>query len=116
MNIEDIMLFCQSLKHVTTEVLWDNVLVFKVIGKMFCFVPMDEEDLKMNLKCDPDEAIELRERYSAVLEGYHMNKKHWNTVLINNSVRDDVIEIWIKNSYQLVLAKVAKSKKEQLGI
>ena len=57
MNIEELTLYCQSLKQVTTEILWENVLVFKVGGKMFCFVPMDEADLKMNLKCEPVEAI-----------------------------------------------------------
>ena len=74
MNIEELTEYCQSLKFVTTEILWGDVLVFKVGGKMFCFAPMDEGELKMNLKCDPEEAIELRERFPAVLPGYHMNK------------------------------------------
>ena len=67
MNIEELTEYCQSLKFVTTEILWGDVLVFKVGGKMFCFAPMDEGELKMNLKCDPEEAIELRERFPAVL-------------------------------------------------
>ena len=65
MNIEELTEYCQSLKFVTTEILWGDVLVFKVGGKMFCFAPMDEGELKMNLKCDPEEAIELRERFPA---------------------------------------------------
>lgn len=115
MNIEELTLYCQSLKEVTTEVEWENVLVFKVGGKMFCFVPLDEE-LKMNLKCDPDEAIELRERFSAVLPGYHMNKKYWNTVLIDGSVSDNMLRIWIEKSYRLVVAKLPQKERERLGL
>lgn len=115
MNIEDLTGYCQSLEHVTAEIQWENVLVFKVAGKMFCFVPMGEE-LKMNLKCDPDEAIELRERFAAVLPGYHMNKKYWNTVLIDGSVSDNMLRIWIEKSYRLVIAKLPKNERERLGI
>jgi len=113
MNIEELTEFCQSLEGVTTEVLWENVLVFKVGGKMFCFAPLDEE-LRMNLKCDPEEAIELRERFQAVLPGYHMNKKYWNTVLIDGSVSDNLLKIWIGNSYRLVLAKLSSNQRKVL--
>lgn len=115
MNIEELTGFCQSLKHVTTEILWGDVLVFKVGGKMFCFVPMAEE-LKMNLKCDPDEAIELRERFSAVLPGYHMNKKYWNTVLIDGSVSDSMLKVWVENSYRLVFSGLSKKELALLGL
>ena len=114
MNIEELTEYCQSLQHVTTEILWGDVLVFKVGGKMFCFVPMDEAELKMNLKCDPDEALELRERFSAVLPGYHMNKRYWNTVLVDGSVSDNMLRIWIEKSYRLVVAKLSKSEKKRL--
>ena len=116
MNVEELTEYCQSLKHVTAEVQWGDVLVFKVGGKMFCFVPLDESDLKMNLKCDPDEAIELRERFSAVLPGYHMNKKYWNTVLIDGSVSDNMLRIWIEKSYGLVVAKLSKAEREQMEL
>lgn len=116
MNIEELTSYCQSLKQVTIEILWEDVLVFKVGGKMFCFVPMDEADLKMNLKCDPVEAIELRETFSAVLPGYHMNKKYWNTVLIDGSISDSMLQMWIERSYQLVIAKLSKSEKQRLGL
>lgn len=115
MNIEELTVFCQSLEHVTTEILWDDVLVFKVGGRMFCFAPMNE-DLKMNLKCDPEEALELRERFSAVLPGYHMNKKYWNTVLIDGTVSDNMLKIWIENSYRLVLSKLSRNEKKILGV
>lgn len=115
MNIEELTGYCQSLEQVTTEILWENVLVFKVGGKMFCFVPLDEE-LKMNLKCDPNEAIELRERFSAVLPGFHMNKRYWNTVLIDGSVSDNMLRVWIEKSYQLVIAKLPKFEREKLKL
>lgn len=98
------------------EILWENVLVFKVGGKMFCFVPMDEAELMMNLKCEPVEALELRERYPAVLPGYHMNKKHWNTVLIDGSVSDSTLQEWIRKSYGLVAAKLSGSERRRLGL
>ncbi len=83
---------------------------------MFCFVPMDEADLKMNLKCEPVEAIELRESFAAVLPGYHMNKKYWNTVLIDGSVSDSMLQRWIEKSYQLVVAKLSGCEKRRLGL
>lgn len=113
MDIEGLTEFCQTLKYVTTEILWDDVLVFKVGGKMFCFSPLNEE-LSMNLKCDPDEAIELRERFDAVKPGYHMNKKYWNTVFIDGSISDSLLRVWIENSYHLVLAKLSKKEREAL--
>lgn len=113
MNIEELTEFCQSLKQVTTEILWDDVLVFKVGGKIFCFAPLNE-DLRMNLKCDPDEAIELRERFEAVKPGFHMNKKYWNTVWIDGSISDSLLRVWIENSYRLVRAKRSGTEREAL--
>lgn len=116
MNIEELTGYCQSLKQTTTEILWEDVLVFKVGGKMFCMVPMDDTELKMNLKCNPDEAEELRERFPAVLPGYHMNKKYWNTVLIDGSVSDSMLQTWIEGSYRQVVAKLSGSERERLGL
>ena len=115
MNIEELREFCLNLEFTTEEVLWDGVLVFKVGGKMFCFAPLDES-LKMNLKCDPDEALELRERFPAVLPGYHMNKKYWNTVLIDGSISDSMLKVWIRKSYKLVIAGLTKREKMQWGL
>ncbi len=108
MDIEMLTDFCRSLGQVTTEILWGDVLVFKVEGKMFCLVLLKADELKMNLKCDPEEAIELRERFSAVLPGFHMNKKYWNTVVVDGSVSDNMLKIWIQNSYRLVRSKVSR--------
>jgi predicted DNA-binding protein (MmcQ/YjbR family) len=82
----------------------DDTLVFKVKGKIFALVNLDG-DLSINLKCDPALAIELRERYSSVTPGYHMNKKHWNTVMLNGSVPDKEIFSWIDHSYELIAGK-----------
>jgi predicted DNA-binding protein (MmcQ/YjbR family) len=79
-------------------------LVFKVKDKIFALVNL-YGDLSINLKCDPALAIELRERYSAVTAGYHMNKKHWNTVLLDGSVPDKEVFSWIDHSYSLISGK-----------
>jgi len=82
----------------------DDTLVFKVKDKIFALVNL-YGDLSINLKCDPALAIELRERYSAVTAGYHMNKKHWNTVMLDGSVPDKEVFSWIDHSYSLIAGK-----------
>lgn len=91
----------------------DQVLVFKVMGKMFALADVDLF-VSINLKCDPERAIELRETYDAVQPGYHMNKKHWNTVEMDGSVGDKLIKEWIDHSYELVVAGLSKKDKEKL--
>jgi predicted DNA-binding protein (MmcQ/YjbR family) len=105
MNIEILREYCLSKKDVTESLPFgDDTLVFKRKGKIFVLANLDGE-LTINLKCDPALAIELRERYSSVIPGYHMNKKHWNTVLADGSVPDKEIFEWIDNSYDLVYIK-----------
>jgi predicted DNA-binding protein (MmcQ/YjbR family) len=82
----------------------EDTLVFKVTGKIFALVNLDG-DLSINLKCDPAFAIELRERYSSVTAGYHMNKKHWNTINLDGKVPDKEVFSWIDHSYDLVVGK-----------
>jgi predicted DNA-binding protein (MmcQ/YjbR family) len=82
----------------------EDTLVFKVNDKIFALVNLDG-DLSINLKCDPVFAIELRERYPDVRAGYHMNKKHWNTVMLNGSVPDREVFSWIDHSYNLIAGK-----------
>jgi len=102
MNIETIRDYCISKKEVTEGFPFgDDTLVFKKRGKIFALANLDG-DLSLNLKCDPDYAIELREKYPAVTPGYHMNKKHWNTVNIDGSVPDKEIFSWIDHSYNLI--------------
>ena len=105
MNIEILREYCISKRNVTESFPFgDDTLVFKTQGRIFALVNLEGE-LSVNLKCDPVLAIELRERYSSVVPGYHMNKKHWNTVYIDGSVPDKELFSWIDHSYDLVLKK-----------
>lgn len=105
MNIETLREYCISKKNVTESFPFDeDTLVFKTKGRIFTLVNL-EGDLSINLKCDPVLAIELRERYSSVKPGYHMNKKHWNTLVLNGTMSDNEILKWIDHSYDLVSKK-----------
>lgn len=116
MNIEELREYCLSLPHATEDMPFDDeTLVFKVGGKMFCFAGL-KGDLKMNLKCDPNEAVEIRETFPSVLPGFHMNKKYWNTVLIDGSISDSMLKVWILKSYKLVAAKLTKAERGRLGL
>lgn len=111
MHIEQYRNFCITLDGVSEDFPFDqNTLVFKVYGKMFALTDV-ENFQSVNLKCDPENAILLREQYSSVLPGYHMNKKHWNTVLIDDSIPDTILFGWIKDSYDLVLKGIPVSKR-----
>jgi len=92
-----------------------EALVYKVSGKMFALIGV-KAPLSMNLKCDPQEATMLRDIFEAVIPGYHMNKKHWNTVILNNSIPDGEIERMIDNSYALVLKGMTKKMRASLEI
>jgi predicted DNA-binding protein (MmcQ/YjbR family) len=111
MDIESFRQYCLSFSDVTEEFPFGpETLVFKVKGKMFALTDVDLFE-SINLKVDPDEAIELRERYPAVQPGYHMNKKHWNTIIMDNSIPDRVIKEWIDISYKLVRSSLPKSQR-----
>lgn len=115
MNIEQFCEYCLSLPGVTEEFPFgEQTLVYKVAGKMFALTDL-EEFSSVNLKCDPDEAVELRERYEGVTPGYHMNKKHWNTVDMHSNIPNKLILEWIKNSYDLVVASLPKKEREKLA-
>ena len=91
-----------------------DVLVYKVINKMFALVPLDENSPQINLKCDPDDAIALRSMFESVKPGYHMNKEHWNTVVIDGSIPEKIVLEMIDNSYDLVVSKLKKTDKEKI--
>jgi predicted DNA-binding protein (MmcQ/YjbR family) len=88
----------------------ETVLVFKVGGKIFALASLDDVPARANLKCDPDLALELRDRYEQVRPGYHMNKKHWNTIEIEAGIPDAEIRKMIDHSYNLVAKKLPKAK------
>jgi len=115
MDIEQLREYC-LLKPGVEETLpfGPDTLVYKVIGKVFLLTGLDTEKLRFNVKCDPDKAIELREQFSCVLPGYHMNKKHWNTVVVNGSVSTKQLTEWIDDSYELVVQSFPKKVREEL--
>jgi len=111
MNIEELRDYVLSLKNVAESFPFgEETLVFKINGKIFLLVSLSSTPLQFNVKCDPDFAIELREQYSCVLPGYHMNKKHWNTIIIDGTLSKEQLKNFIKNSYELI---APKSRKKQ---
>ncbi|MBO0808181.1 MAG: MmcQ/YjbR family DNA-binding protein [Actinobacteria bacterium] len=89
----------------------DEVAVFKVAGRMFALVSLDDVPGSVSLKCDPGLAADLRDRYAAVTAGYHLNKRHWNTVTLNGSVPDEEVLELVDHSYDLVLAGLTKAQR-----
>lgn len=115
MNIEQLREYCLNKPGVEETFPFDEVtLVFKVMDKMYALTGLDELDLRINLKCDPEKAITLREEYDCVIPGYHMSKTHWNTVIIDGSVPVELVKEWIDDSYNLVVSSLTKKKKEEL--
>ena len=116
MTAEAIRGYCLKKKGTITEgfPFGEGALVFKVHGKMFLLLMLDEKPLSMNLKCDPELAIELRERYEAVRPGYHMNKRHWNTVVLDGSIPDRELSTMIDHSYEQIVRGLKRSLRERL--
>lgn len=115
MNIESFREYCILKMGVTEEFPFDQTtLVFKVVGKMFALADIDDFT-GINLKCDPEKAIELREQFNAVQPGYHMNKKHWNTIVIDGTISDNLIHQLVDDSYSLVVEKLSKKEKKLLN-
>ena len=112
MNIESLREYCLSKPDVEeTLPFGPDVLVYKVSGKIFLLLSLDQEPLQFNVKCDPELAIELREEHACVLPGYHMNKKHWNTIMVDGSISSKQLKEWIDHSYNLVVRPLSKRKK-----
>jgi predicted DNA-binding protein (MmcQ/YjbR family) len=93
----------------------ESTLVFKVKGKMFLLTSLNEDVLSFNAKCDPEKAIELRERYDAVQPGYHMNKIHWNTITVDGRLSQQLLREIIDDSYTLVVQSLPKKMKDELN-
>jgi predicted DNA-binding protein (MmcQ/YjbR family) len=109
MDIETLQEYCLS-KPDAEETLpfGPDTLVYKINGKVFLLVGLESDPLQFNVKCDPDTALELREEYPCVQPGYHMNKKHWNTIIVDGSVSTAILKQWIDWSYDLVKPKAKK--------
>ena len=115
MNIEEVRLYCLEKKGVTEEFPFDEkTLVFKVMGKMFALCGLEHVPSRINLKCDPERSLSLREEYDgAITPGYHMSKLHWNTLVLQE-VPPGLIRELIDHSYELVVAKMTKKLQSQL--
>jgi predicted DNA-binding protein (MmcQ/YjbR family) len=116
MNADAIREYCLKKKGKITEgfPFGEGVLVFKVEGKMFLLISLDDHPVTMNLKCDPELAVDLRERYEAVRPGYHMNKTHWNTVVLDGSISPQELKTMIDHSYEQIVRGMKKSIAERL--
>ena len=115
MNIEEFRDYCLAKAGVTEETPFGpDTLIFKVGGKIFALTDI-QNFTSVNLKCDPEKAVELRERYQTILPGYHMNKKHWNTVLIQNEINDLMLQDLIDHSYNLVVAGLPRAVYQQIS-
>ena len=115
MNLEELREYCLSLPHVTEDMPFDeDILVFRICNRIFVLTSLESLPLRVSLKCNPERAIALREQYpDKIVAGYHLNKKHWNTVLLE-SLPLTLIKEMIQHSYDQVLAKVPKKEKEAL--
>lgn len=114
MNVEVFRDYCLSKRGVTESFPFDEkTLVFKVMGKMFALCGLERIPSQINLKCDPDRAIELREEHDGIIAGWHMSKIHWNTVFIE-SLPPKLTKELIDHSYDLVVSKFTKKLKSEL--
>ncbi len=114
MTLEKLRDYCLSLKGAEEKLPFDNkTIVFSVKGKMFCATDLETYEL-INVKCNPERAILLREQYDEVIPGYYMNKTHWNSIKTNDKIADGLIKEWIKESHELVVAGLSKKIQREL--
>lgn len=113
MNLEQIREYCLKKKATTESLPFDNeTLVFKVVGKMFALLSLSG-DGSLNLKCDPEKALELREQYSDITPGYHMNKIHWNTLNLNGQLSEKLVLGLIDYSYKIIVESLPNKLKKE---
>jgi predicted DNA-binding protein (MmcQ/YjbR family) len=115
MDLPDVIAHCLSLPGAEeTTPFGPEALVYKVSGKMFAVTVPEDFPARINLKCDPERAIELRDEHKAIKPGWHMNKKHWNTVILDGSLPPKLIRELVEHSYQLVVDALPKKAREAL--
>lgn len=116
MNIEAFHAYCMSKKGVAeTFPFGEETLVFKVMGKIFAITGLDAEEFRVNLKCDPEWSIELREEYEDIIPGWHMNKQHWNTVYFERELDEAMLIKLIDHSYDLIVKSLPKKVQAELN-
>ena len=109
MNIEELRAYCLSVKNATEDMPFeDDLLVFRVFGKWFAVVPLDDVELKINVKCDAAKAVDLREQYNCVEAAWHFNKKYWNSIILNRDMNDETVKYWINHSVEEVVKKLSQ--------
>ncbi|MFI5155922.1 MAG: MmcQ/YjbR family DNA-binding protein [Chitinophagales bacterium] len=114
MDIESLREYCLKKKGAKEEFPFGpDTLVFKVGGKVFLIVRLEASPLQFNVKCDPEKAIELRERYESIQPGYHMNKKHWNTIYVDGRLSEKMLTEMIDDSYMLIFDSLPKKKQKR---
>jgi predicted DNA-binding protein (MmcQ/YjbR family) len=115
MDLGEMIDCCMTLPEVEeTTPFGPEALVYKVAGKMFAVTVPEDVPPRMNLKCDPDRALELRDQYDTIKPGWHMNKRHWNTVILDGTVPDSLLVQLVRHSYELVVAGMKKTDRERL--
>jgi predicted DNA-binding protein (MmcQ/YjbR family) len=115
MNIEELHSYCLSLKGAEETFPFDDTtMVMKVGGKMFALIPLDTVETSISLKCDPEKALQLRDEFPCVRPGYHLSKKHWNTVYMDGAISEELLKQWIVDSYELVIAGLPKKQRAEL--
>ena len=115
MNIEELRTYCLSKKETTESFPFDETtLVFKVMNKVFAICGLEKIPFAVNLKCDPERAIELREEYAAIIGGFHMNKKHWNTVTPDGHISNQFFFELVDHSYDMVVKGMTKKLRAEL--
>ena len=116
MDMESIREYCLKKKSAKESFPFgESTLVFKVSGKIFLLMSMDSMPLQFNLKCNPEKAEELREEYQSIVPGYHMNKKHWNTIIVNGQLSAKLIREMIDESYELVVRSLPLAERKKLS-
>lgn len=116
-DLDSIRSFCLGLAHTTEDFPFgEDTLVFRVGGKLYALMGTAARPLAINLKCTPDEALELRARHPAITPGYHMNKRHWNTVLLDGSLPSELVQRLIADSYALVCSGLPRATRQALGL
>jgi predicted DNA-binding protein (MmcQ/YjbR family) len=115
MNLEIFRKYCLSKAGTSEDIPFnETTLVFRVSNKIFAMTDIEKLPFSINLKCDPERASELREIYESIIPGYHCNKKHWNTIIMDGSLSEDLINELIDHSYQLVYDKLKSSDKQSI--
>ncbi|QJD80561.1 MmcQ/YjbR family DNA-binding protein [Spirosoma rhododendri] len=116
MNTETLRQYCISKPGATESFPFDeSTLVFKVGGKMFALLDIESSPTTINLKCDPERAVQLRDEHPAVAPGFHMSKRHWNTVTLGSALRSSDLHEWVDHSYELVVKSLTKASQAELA-